>query len=112
MNFAIIKQYGLVSLINIAFFKVIYKLKLKFFKKHIPKSWSKKEGNVVEDLSFEPFYSRCCNQVDNIQKEADIILDGKITLFGESFSLLVAKNRTGIAINGGRLCQKSSDQTD
>lgn len=102
MNFAIIKQYGLGSLINIAFFKVIYKLKLNYFRKHIPQSWSKKEGNVVEALSFEPFFSRCCNQVDYIQKEADIILDGKITLFGESFSIDPIHGWLNDPVSGGR----------
>lgn len=87
MDIAIIKQYGLGSLINVTFFKVVYKLKLKYFRKRIPQTWSLKNGSVAGTLSFESFYSRCCNQVDYIQKEAYAILDGKVTLFGENFSL-------------------------
>lgn len=86
MNFAIIKQYGLGSLFKIAIFKVLYKLKLKIYKSQTPASWNQKEGQIEKKSAFEDFYNLCDNQVGSIIKEANSILVGNITLFGENFS--------------------------
>lgn len=87
MNIAVVKQYGLGSLIKVAFFKVLYKLKLKSYKSHAPRSWSQKRGIIEKKSAFEAFYTLCDNRDGSIIKEASSILEGNITLFGESFSL-------------------------
>ena len=86
MNITAIKQYGLSSLLKIAIFKVLYKLKLKSNKSQTPSSWNVKKGQIDATLSFETFFRLCDNHADSIVPEANSILEGKIRLFGEKFS--------------------------
>ena len=102
MDFVLIKQYGFGSLIKVAIFKLLYKLKLKSYKSHIPLSWSQKDGKIDTSSVFEPFYILCDNKVETIVQDALSILDSKITLFGESFSFDPVQGWLNDSVTGGQ----------
>ena len=102
MNITAIKQYGLGSLFKIAIFKVLYKLKLKSYKSQAPFSWNSKEGQIDATLSFDTFFRLCDTQVDTIVTEANSILEGNITLFGESFSFDPTHGWLNDPVTGGQ----------
>lgn len=84
-----IRQYNLASLVYIAFYKVLYKVYLQFFRCFFPGEWSikKKLSGVVSAQTFARFLSLCDSNREQIIEEADQILTGRIVLLGTYYNV-------------------------
>lgn len=85
-----IRQYNFARLVYIVFFKVLYKVYLSFFRFFISESWSvmkRKSGSNIREKYAACFYSFCDSNTNQIIEDANLILAGKIALFGTYYDI-------------------------
>lgn len=83
-----IKQYNLARLAYIVFYKVLYNIYLRVFLFFTPGNWSEKKGVRGDDEQrYSLFFSLCDSNIEQIIDEANLILSGKIELFGLNYDI-------------------------
>ena len=84
-----IRQYNFARLVYIVFYKILYKVYLRIFRLFAPNDWSVKKLDkvIMDELCPDYFYTLCDSNTDHIIKEANLILAGKIELFGSYYDI-------------------------
>lgn len=77
-----VKHYGILQLVRILIYRVVYKIKLKTVKCFVPTTWSTKNTNRETLKDFSNFFTHCGVHKSEIIREADSILNGDIVIFG------------------------------